>query len=556
MTQEEVLRILKTGANVFLTGEPGSGKTHTVNAYVSYLRSHHIEPSITASTGIAATHIGGMTVHSWSGIGISNQLSPEELMAIAGRPKVRKRVSSARVLIIDEVSMLSGATLSMVDLVCRRIRENSLAFGGMQVVLVGDFFQLPPISRNGAPISFTYESEAWQRLHPEVCYLGEQYRQDDPVFLSILSAIRKNKCQEPHRIALIGRVCKQNNLPEDIPKLFPHNADVDRINSEKLSKLPGKLCSFWMEAHGPKPLVEFLKKSCLSPEVLELKMGASVMFTKNSREGKFVNGTLGTILEFDSGSGYPIIRTRDGKKVFAEPVEWTIEEGGRVLARVAQIPLRLAWAITVHKSQGMSMDAAAVDLSQAFEYGQGYVALSRVRQLSGLYLLGLNDRALEVHPGVLGHDAHFRKKSEETQERFGGMDQEELVDMHIGFIRRCGGNITPQVATLAQPKNTSTYEETRELVLQYLPLDEVARVRNLTLGTILGHLEKLVEKKLIDPQRELLYLRPEERRFEKIKTTLEAVTTEEGNIPLSPAREILGEDFSFEELRLVRLFLN
>src|SRR3989344_1872415 len=213
MTQEETLNILKIGKNVFLTGEPGSGKTHTVNRYISWLKEHDIEPAITASTGIAATHIGGMTVHSWSGIGISNQLSSEDLTVISGRSNVRRRVSAAQVLVIDEVSMLSGATLSLVDLVCRKIRENSMSFGGLQVVLVGDFFQLPPISRDGTKVSFAYESDAWQRMNPAVCYLDEQHRQEDTAFLATLSAIRKNKCEEGHRASLAERI----HLPKNVP---------------------------------------------------------------------------------------------------------------------------------------------------------------------------------------------------------------------------------------------------------------------------------------------------------------------------------------------------
>ena len=555
MTQKEALAILKTGANVFLTGEPGSGKTHTVNSYVAYLREHGIEPAITASTGIAATHIGGMTVHSWSGIGVNNQLSSENLVLIAGRNKVRKRVSTAKVLIIDEVSMLSGSTLSMVDAVCRKIRESVMPFGGLQTVLVGDFFQLPPISRDGQKISFAYESDSWQRLNSKVCYLTEQYRQDDPVFLSALSAIRINRCGEEARASLAGRMRKNKDVPEDIPKLFPHNADVDRINAEKLARLPGKPFSFSMEAHGAKSLVEFLKKSCLSPEVLELKIGAAVMCTKNSREGKFVNGTLGTVTGFDKMRGYPIVLTRGGRKIFAEPMEWTLEEGGKIQARVAQIPLRLAWAITVHKSQGMSMDAAAMDLSQAFEYGQGYVALSRVRQLSGLYLLGLNERALEVHPEVLAKDVHFRSESEKTREAFRTMNQEELLSAHTNFIRVCGGNIAVRSVISHQSQNVSTYDITRTLALQNMSLEEIAKERNVTTGTIISHLEKLVAEKRIDPSRELLRLKPQQARFEKIKTAFEAVHRKEGKLLLSPAREMLGDDFSFEELRSVRLFL-
>lgn len=554
MTQNEVLVILKTGANVFLTGEPGSGKTHTVNAYVSYLRSHGIEPSITASTGIAATHIGGMTVHSWSGIGISDKLSSDDLIMIAGRKKIRKRIESARVLVIDEVSMLSGAVLSMVDLVCRRVRENSQPFGGMQVVLAGDFFQLPPISRDGAKVPFAYESDAWSRLNPEVCYLTEQYRQDDSVFLSILSAIRQNVCNNSHRAHVLARLFNTGNAPENVPKLFSHNADVDRINTEKLKQLPGKLFSFSMETAGPEALVEFLKKSCLSPSVLELKIGAVVMFTKNSPSGEFVNGTLGTIEGFDSETKYPIIHTSNRRQIFARPTEWTIEEGGRTHARVAQIPLRLAWAITIHKSQGMSMDAAVIDLSNAFEYGQGYVALSRVRRLSGLYLLGVNERAFMVHPEVLAKDIYFHSQSEKVAEKLHGGDKRDRENLQTNFIRVCGGNVRAG-ESMPSKRQKSTYDTTLELLSKKLLLEQIAVERNLTIGTIISHLEKLSEKKRIHPAYDLQHLKPVEARFEKIKTALETVFEREGKTFLSPVREILGHDFSFEEIRLARLFL-
>ena len=148
MLQATALKILQTGLNVFLTGEPGSGKTHTINTYVEWLRMCGIEPAITASTGIAATHIHGMTIHSWSGIGIKRTLSVYDLDSIAGNKRVIEHVRHTQVLIIDEISMLSADTLTMVDQVCREVRKNDLPFGGMQVVLVGDFFQLPPVARS------------------------------------------------------------------------------------------------------------------------------------------------------------------------------------------------------------------------------------------------------------------------------------------------------------------------------------------------------------------------------------------------------------------------
>jgi ATP-dependent exoDNAse (exonuclease V) alpha subunit len=439
MTQQEALNILKTGASVFLTGEPGSGKTYAVNEYAKYLRGRGIEPAITASTGIAATHIGGTTVHSWSGICVKNSLSPSDLSSISAKKRIVRNVKKSNTLIIDEVSMLSGNTLSMVDAVCRSIRENNSPFGGMQAILVGDFFQLPPVFRGEEGNCFAYESDAWKELNPMVCYLTEQHRQRDKKFLSALSAIRTGTFEESHRLSILSRMREIEDVPENVPKIFPHNADVDKINAQKLSKIEEKLFSFRMESAGPKALVDFLRRSCLSPELLDLKKGAAVMFTKNHPRGLFVNGTLGEIIGFDGEKKLPIVKARNGHLITAEPMEWAIEEDNKIKAKICQIPLRLAWAITVHKSQGMSMDEAVVDLSSAFEYGQGYVALSRVRSFAGLYLLGANERAFLVHPEVLERDRHFRLSSEDFSEEFGLMEEKELRDRQKKFTADCGG---------------------------------------------------------------------------------------------------------------------
>ncbi len=425
MTQSEALNILKTGANVFLTGEPGAGKTHTINDFVNYLRGCDIEPAITASTGIAATHIGGMTIHSWSGIGIKAYLDPYDLDRIAASEYISKRVRRIRVLIIDEVSMLSPGTLDMVDMVCREIKQNHEAFGGLQIILVGDFFQLPPVMQRSTEAkkqnsllgqsesfgkssgNFAYESGAWQRAGFVTCYLGEQHRQDDADFLSMLAGIRANKITKKHLGHLRSRKIEQEDMSEElvnITKLFSHNSDVDRLNDAELAKLEEEAKYFEMSGSGNHKIVETLKKGCLSPEKLELKVGAVVMCTKNNPKERFVNGTLGVVTAFDENSGYPIIRTKNGRMITMLPMDWVVEENGKIQGQITQVPLRLAWAITVHKSQGMSLDAAVMDLSQVFEFGQGYVALSRVRRLSGLHLLGLNNRALEVHPQIQDFD--------------------------------------------------------------------------------------------------------------------------------------------------------
>ena len=410
MTQQQALQILKTGANVFLTGEPGSGKTHTINNYISWLRERGIEPAITASTGIAATHVGGMTIHAWSGLGIKRDLSDWDLEALLEREPLVRRVRLAHVLIIDEVSMLDARTLTMVDRAVRTLRGNELPFGGLQIIFVGDFFQLPPVSK-GEPSKFAFESPAWEEANPLYCYLSEQHRQEDGVFLELLGALRAGKLTDTHKDALRSRA----EFPEDnelSTRLYPHNANVDQVNDEALSKIEGEAKIFEMRSEGGKALVESLKRGCLSPETLTLKDGAAVMFTSNNFEHGYVNGTLGTVTGFSEG-GFPLVRlahrattegTREGAMIEASPEEWRIDDRARTLAKIVQVPLRLAWAITVHKSQGMSLDAAVMDLSAAFEYGQGYVALSRVRSLAGLYLSGFNERALAVHPQILKKD--------------------------------------------------------------------------------------------------------------------------------------------------------
>ena len=403
MTQDQALSVLKTGANVFLTGEPGSGKTHTINKYVAYLRERGIEPAITASTGIAATHIGGMTIHSWSGIGIKTALDKRDLDKIVSNKRIAVRMRNTKVLIIDEISMLAPETLSMVEIACKNIKSSNELFGGMQVVLVGDFFQLPPIIKpayedNGQfefdempKARFAYDSSVWARLNPSVCYITEQYRQDDDSFLSILSAIRCGSFGEDHLSQIEKRMVGYHALSKNITKLFSHNADVDRVNNEMLAEISGESKIFAMTNLGPDILVSALKKGCLSPETLHLKAGAVVIFTKNNPNKGFVNGTLGVIVKFDEITGCPVVKIRNGKIIEVELMDWTIQENGEVHARITQLPLRLAWAITVHKSQGMSLDEAVMDLSRVFEFGQGYVALSRVRRLSGVHLLGYKD---------------------------------------------------------------------------------------------------------------------------------------------------------------------
>jgi len=569
MTQIQALDILKTGANVFLTGEPGSGKTHVVNEYVAYLRARQIEPAITASTGIAATHIGGLTIHSWSGIGIKKQLTRFDLEKIAKSGYVKKRVSHAKILIIDEISMLLPETLSMIDAVCKRIKGSLASFGGLQIVLVGDFFQLPPIMKNEPVINaqtallekplarFIYDSSVWTAANLITCYLDEQYRQDDPEFLGVLTAIRANRFEAQHLSCLATRKVAGHQAPAWAPKLFSHNLDVDRVNEEMLGKLAGEPEVFLMSSLGARPIVEALKKGCLSPEKLCLKVGATVMFTKNNLTDGFVNGTLGTVEKFDGLDGAPIVRTRRGLGIKVKSMDWIIEEREKILAQITQLPLRLAWAITVHKSQGMSMDEAVMDLSGVFEFGQGYVALSRVRRLAGLYLLGWNAKTFLVHPDILAKDEIFRVCSREAQAGLADITEVELIKKHQDFILACEGSLEVNVHAvkpigvwrIKKPK-IDTYCATLALWNTGKDIAQIVKVRALTSGTILGHVEKLVANKKINHEDLARLATP---ALKNNLVTIHAVFDELGIEALSPVFAKLAGQYSYDELRIARI---
>lgn len=571
MLQTTALRILQTGANVFLTGEPGSGKTHTINAYVKWLRERGIEPAITASTGIAATHIGGTTIHSWAGIGVRDSLSPYDLDTIASSKRVIEHARGTNVLIIDEVSMLSRDVLSMVDVVLREVRGRDYPFGGMQVVLVGDFFQLPPVVRGQrreassesddveyddvpqAPFAFT--SIAWDALNPIVCYLHEQHRQSDDLFSKVLGALRKAETDESIREVLSARATALEDVPSDAPRLYSHNANVDRLNDDRLGKIKGSGHTYAMFSRGPEHLVDNLKRGCLSPETLVLKEGAKVMFTKNDPAGAYVNGTLGVVGSFTQ-AGLPIVRTSAGKRIEVEATEWKMDDGGKTLARISQLPLRLAWAITVHKSQGMTLDSAAIDLSQAFEYGQGYVALSRVRSLEGLHLIGYNDRALEVHPQVHAQDLAFKKNSAAARKRFEAMSDEEHKGLSDAFVRASGGHpeggVAPKKKAASVRTKGASLEKTHELLRDGKGIADIAKERELAPTTIIGHIEELFMQGKLD-RRDVERITPKQvlEGLRDIAETFERL----GSSTLAPVHAALKGKFTFDDLRLARALI-
>jgi ATP-dependent exoDNAse (exonuclease V) alpha subunit len=395
------------GRNCFLTGMAGTGKSTTLRGFI---RDSIKRVDVTAPTGVAALNVGGMTIHRFCGMMLGPQpgQSNEEYFEVLRRDPRRSilvgfnRVKRCEVLVIDEVSMLPGRQLEFVEFLFRRLRGRDKPFGGCQVIATGDFLQLPPVRKSDdEPYDWAFQSRAWEAAEFKTISLEIVRRQDEPAFVRALSEFRVGHVWGETARLLQSRV--RSFPPAGMPRLFTHNVQVDKWNAFQLSELPGEESVLEAEQGGPEHQREFLTKNLLTPATLRLKPGAMVMFTVNKNEsGKgdplFVNGQLGTIekvevgrvkAEADDGNDGSnendriLVRT-NGEVLAVEPFTWRYDSNDPDGASFTQFPLRLAWAMTIHKSQGLTLDSAYLDIRAAREPGQAYVAVSRVRTLAGL----------------------------------------------------------------------------------------------------------------------------------------------------------------------------
>ena len=585
MKQSTALGILKSGRNVFLTGSAGTGKTFLINQYTSYLKERKIKPAIVAPTGIAASHIGGVTIHSFFGIGIKEFVDDYFLDELLQRKNLHERLSKLKVLIIDEVSMVSPELFNSMDKILRSFKFTDKPFGGVQLILSGDFFQLPPVSKEWKEIRFIWQTELWNKLDLKIAYLEEKFRQDeDDILVSILDEIRSGDVSQQTWEILEKKMTEKTQLKFNPTKLYTHNMDVDRINLKELDKLEETPNFFEAIEQGSKQNIEKIYKSSLVQEKLELKKGAVVIFIKNNYEKGYINGTLGVIVDFEEGTKYPIVEIASGRKIIVERDDWSREtDTGKIQATVRQIPLRLAWAITVHKSQGMTLDAAEIDLSKTFEPGQGYVALSRIKSIDGLSLSGMNNVALMVDEQVLSVDRKFKAHSVAVEEKFLEFDDEKKQEMFDAFITVKGGTldkkeIAEEKAVIEKEEkqkneaigsvsekmpSVSTFQLTKELVEKEKSISELMEERGLTKATIINHLEKLVETKALEKSA-LEYLKPDMNLIDSVAEVVEEIKkdkkeenfTEDGKIKLTPIFKMLDGEVEFEEIRLALLFLD
>ncbi|WP_426222416.1 AAA family ATPase [Psychrobacter sp. DWR1-2-3] len=641
MRQSSALDILKTGQNVFLTGSAGSGKTYTLNQYIDYLRARRVPVAVTASTGIAATHMNGTTIHSWSGIGIKDELTDRDLTNLSRKQFLADRLKDTAVLIIDEISMLHAKQINLVSQVLKHVRKNDAAFGGIQVVVAGDFFQLPPIGSKGETNreKFAFMSEAWLDAKFHICYLSEQHRQVSEAanggldLDDILNQIRRQEVTF-EAIAALEATFDQN-VDIKRTRLYTHNLNVNSINDKELAALDGEMMRFTATSTGDSKLVETLKKTVRTQDDLVLKVGAKVMFIKNNTELGVSNGTMGELIGFaavkinddkdnnddliedDSesiesdtdksikGKGkkatkdknkpkvkkpttqkMPVVRLNSGREVIAEPEEWIIEdETGDVLASYEQVPLCLAWAITIHKSQGMTLDAAEIDLSRTFELGQGYVALSRLKSLAGLQLLGMNDMSLQLDPLARGADKRFLALSDEADANYAMLDEESMTQAHEKFILKSGGTLNKSVidayanlqkkrreqqqaqidkkqklGNQVSDKSDSTLLATRILLEESLSIAEISQARQLSQSTIMRHIGELKSQ---DPSLACDHLRPDDEVMTAVGNAYVAIKVannpndfnDDGSIKLRPIFDHLKQSIDYNTIRLALIFI-
>lgn len=378
------------GRNCFLTGMAGTGKTTELKEFI---KSSLRRVDVTAPTGVAALNAGGMTVHRFCGMMLGPQAgqSNEEYFALLERDPRRSikagfnRVKRSECLVIDEISMLPGRQLDFIEFLFRRVRCRDEPFGGCQVIAVGDFLQLPPVrTSESEPYDWAFSTPAWERAEFKTIVLDIVRRQDEPDFVRALGEFRRGYVWGDSARLLQSRV--RSNPPAAMPRLFTHNVQVDKWNDFQLSELAGEEGVLEAEQTGPEHQREFLTKNLLTPATLRLKPGALVMFTVNKNEPTslrplFVNGQIGTVETIDAGA--VTVRT-NGETLQVEPFIWRFDGQDNGSASFTQFPMRLAWAMTIHKAQGLTLDSAYLDIRAAREPGQAYVAVSRVRTLAGL----------------------------------------------------------------------------------------------------------------------------------------------------------------------------
>jgi ATP-dependent exoDNAse (exonuclease V) alpha subunit len=407
--EDRFLAAARAGRNCFLTGMAGTGKSTLLKRFIgeSFRRV-----DVTAPTGVAALNVGGLTIHRFCGmlLGPRPGQSNEDYFAQLERDPRRSilagfnRVRRCEALVIDEISMLPGRQFEFIEFLFRRLRGRDAPFGGCQVIVTGDFLQLPPVRTNETErYDWAFLSPAWRAAEFKMVILETVRRQDEAPFVRALGQFRLGNVWGDTARLLQARV--RNFPPANLTRLYTHNAQVDRWNDFQLADLPGEECVLEAAQIGPEQQREFLTRNLLTPATLRLKPGALVSFTVNKNEAGrgslaplYVNGQVGVVESVEPDTVK--VRIKSGDVIPVERFTWRYDAQDAESASFSQFPLRLAWAMTIHKAQGLTLDAAYLDIRAAREPGQAYVAVSRVRTLAGLHFKDWF-RGLHVSPEAI-----------------------------------------------------------------------------------------------------------------------------------------------------------
>ncbi|XP_049664167.1 ATP-dependent DNA helicase PIF1 [Accipiter gentilis] len=422
--QEAVLGAVRSGKSVFFTGcagegagrlSPGTGKSFLLKKIVGSLPPK--STYATASTGVAACHIGGTTLHAFAGIG-SGKAPLEQCIQLAERPGVRQHWLACQHLIIDEISMVDGKFFDKLEAVARAVRKRDEPFGGIQLIICGDFLQLPPVCKANEETKFCFQAKSWRKCIHINMELTEVRRQTDKTFVSLLSAVRLGRCTEEVTRLLMQTAANRSERDGILAtRLCTHKDDVEITNERCLQQLSGEVHTF--EALDSDPmLVKLIDSQCPVGGRVELKLGAQVMLAKNLDVSQgLVNGARGVVVGFESEQkGLPKVRFLCGATQVIKMEKWIFKGPSGVHLSRQQLPLKLAWAISIHKSQGMSLDCVEISLSRVFESGQAYVALSRARSLAGLRVLDFDPKVVRADPSVLQFYRQLRHHQLLTQD--------------------------------------------------------------------------------------------------------------------------------------------
>ena len=387
--QNHVVGLVKQGLSVFFTGSAGTGKSYLLRHLIGLLPPS--ETFVTASTGVAACHIGGMTLHSFAGF---HDVAPLKSLIdkVRGQKTVLKQWKSCHHLIIDEISMIDAEFFDCVEAVARVVKGNNEPFGGIQLIISGDFFQLPPVAKTVEKKQYCFQAQSWHKCVRCCWELQTIYRQTDASFIKMLQEVRLGRCTS-NTVALLKKtqtnIISRNGV---IPtKLCTHVKDVKQINQSELDKLGGKPIHFTAQ-DSDDHFTPVLDKLLPETKLLTLKIGCQVMLTKNiDVSKKLVNGARGVVVAFTNSSTlFPVVKFLCGITRTVQFEHFLMKASCETIMIRKQLPLKLAWAISIHKSQGMSLDCVEMSLSRVFEKGQAYVALSRATSLNGLRVLSFD----------------------------------------------------------------------------------------------------------------------------------------------------------------------